>query len=210
MLKKCPCPLCGASATVFYQDRYYHCKICDLIFLHADFHLSLADEKAIYDLHENSPTDLAYRKFLSQLTEPLLERMVAPADVLDFGCGPGPTVSVMLAEAGLSAANYDPLYFPDVSVLDETYNAITATEVFEHLSAPASVMTDLMEILKKPGYLGLMTALHAGKKAFPDWGYKHDPTHITFYSEKTMRWIEKKCALEIAYLTNRVVIFATN
>jgi len=206
-LKVCQCPLCQAAAKVFYAGRYYHCDSCDLIFLHTDFHLSAADEKAVYDLHENSPDDPAYRKFLNQLIEPLLELQVAPATALDFGCGPGPTVSVMLAEAGLQVAIYDPVYFPDRTLLDETYDVITATEVFEHLSEPAKVITALLASLEDAGCLGLMTALHMGKKKFPNWGYKEDPTHITFYSEKTMQWIEDKYGLEITYLTNRAIIF---
>ena len=33
------------------------------------------EEKAQYDLHENDPYDLGYRKFLSRLTDPLLAKL---------------------------------------------------------------------------------------------------------------------------------------
>ncbi|MGB2360319.1 MAG: methyltransferase, partial [Porticoccaceae bacterium] len=62
--------------------------------------MSSAAEKAIYDQHQNSPDDLQYRRFLSRLTEPLLERLGPCSRGLDFGCGPGPTLSVMMAEQG--------------------------------------------------------------------------------------------------------------
>ncbi len=158
-------------------------------------------------MHENSPNDVSYRKFLGQMIDPLLVSQKAPARALDFGCGPGPTVSVMLAEAGWQVAIYDPIYFPDRALLDKTYNVITATEVFEHLYEPAKELASLLTSLEDAGYLGLMTALHAGKKKFMDWGYKQDPTHVTFYSEKTMYWIAEKYNLEIVYLTNRTIIF---
>jgi len=201
------CPLCKSPATLFYAEHYYHCGGCDLIYLHKDLHLSPADEKAQYDLHQNSPEDSAYRQFLSQLIKPLLTLQPAPAKALDFGCGPGPTVAVMLREAGFDCSNYDPIYFDQPAVLNEKYQIITATEVFEHLANPDEVIGRLCGTLAPGGYLGIMTALHLGESRFAGWHYKNDPTHITFYSEKTLRWIEKKFALKIVHQTARVVIF---
>jgi 16S rRNA G1207 methylase RsmC len=35
---------------------------------------------------------------------------------LDFGCGPGPTLSILLAEQGQQVDLYDPFYHDDPSV----------------------------------------------------------------------------------------------
>ena len=68
------------------------------MFVPRSYHLSAADEKAQYDLHENDPNDPGYRAFLDRLAGPLDKRLAPHSHGLDFGCGPGPTLSVMLEE----------------------------------------------------------------------------------------------------------------
>ena len=101
------------------------------------------EEKAQYDLHENDPHDLGYRKFLSRLTDPLLAKLPPHSYGLDYGCGPGPTLSVMMHEAGHSMALHDPIYHPNPDALSRSYQFITATEVFEHLHQPARDLDSL-------------------------------------------------------------------
>ena len=51
------CPLCQQQNNrLFHQDKYrkyFQCLNCELIFVPPNYHLSEADEKAIYDYHEN-------------------------------------------------------------------------------------------------------------------------------------------------------------
>ena len=69
-----------------------------LLFVQSADYLSAREEQAEYDLHENSPDDPRYRNFLSQLFEPVLA-MISPGSYgLDFGSGPGPTLSCMFEE----------------------------------------------------------------------------------------------------------------
>jgi len=49
---------------------------------------------------KNSPDDPRYRAFLSRLFIPLNERIAPESCGLDFGSGPGPTLSVMFEEQG--------------------------------------------------------------------------------------------------------------
>ena len=154
------CPLCHHDATQsFYRDahrKYWRCAECRLVFVPPVYHLDAATEKAEYDLHQNSPDDLGYRRFLSRLFNPVHARLKTDAIGLDFGSGPGPTLSVMFAEAGYSMRIYDPFYAHDPSVWRLNYDFITATEVIEHLHHPNAELNRLWTHLKPNGVLGII------------------------------------------------------
>jgi hypothetical protein len=48
--------------------------------------------------------------FSASLAGPLLARLAPASQGLDYGCGPGPALAAMLAEAGHAVALYDPLF----------------------------------------------------------------------------------------------------
>jgi len=142
-----------------------------------------------YNLHENSPDDSGYRRFLSRLVDPLCERIPTDSAGLDFGCGPGPTLSVMLEEQGYSVALYDIHYRPDESLLDKDYDFITATEVVEHLKRPLEELMRLWECLRPGGYLALMTQRIECQDSFDNWHYILDPTHIGFWGKDSFLYL---------------------
>ena len=116
-----PCPLCGGpeAASFFERDdprygprRYARCPACALVFLDPALRLGPEHERARYATHRNHPGDAGYVAFLARLTDPLCARLRPGWRGLDFGCGPGPTLSTMLAERGYPTADYDPLFFP--------------------------------------------------------------------------------------------------
>lgn len=195
------CPLCAAANTVLYhRDRrrdYHRCSDCALVFVPPAFRLSAAEERAVYDQHQNSPDDPGYRRFLSRLADPLCQRLAPGARGLDFGSGPGPTLSVMLAEAGHPMAIYDPFYAPDASVLEATYDFITATEVVEHLFAPGETLARLVGQLHPGGWLGLMTKRVTTRDAFVAWHYILDPTHVCFFSDASLNWLANHLEMEL-------------
>ncbi|PRY72268.1 class I SAM-dependent methyltransferase [Halomonas ventosae] len=187
------CPLCASTDTGhFHCDSrrdYHRCRRCALVFVPPDQRPEPAAERAVYDQHENSPDDPGYRRFLSRLFDPLRERIAGGAHGLDFGSGPGPTLSVMFEEAGHPMAIYDPCYAPDVAVLDQTYDFITASEVAEHLFAPGEELARLAGLLPAGGWLGVMTKRVTDQAAFARWHYILDPTHVVFFSEATFVWL---------------------
>ncbi len=187
------CPLCeGADVSNYYRDKvrgYLQCGTCRLVFVPPYEHLTAVEEKAYYDLHENRPDDPGYRKFLSRLFDPLIARLPPNARGLDFGSGPGPTLSRMFAEAGYEVALYDPYYAPDISVLSAQYVFITMTEVVEHLAAPGMELDRLWNCLSPGGWLGIMTKRVRDPQAFRRWHYITDPTHVSYFSEATFQWL---------------------
>jgi 2-polyprenyl-3-methyl-5-hydroxy-6-metoxy-1,4-benzoquinol methylase len=158
------------------------------VFVPPEYYLSPTLEKAEYDLHQNEVGDPGYRRFLSRLGSPLLQRLPIAARGLDFGCGPGPALAAMLGEAGHEVALYDVFYQADTSVLASSYQFITATEVVEHLHRPGEELARLWLMIEPGGYLGIMTKLARNAQAFAAWHYKNDPTHVCFFTEETWRW----------------------
>jgi hypothetical protein len=203
------CPLCKGGSSFFHEDsrrHYLQCKQCALIFVPPEFLPSREEEKSQYDLHKNNPADIAYRKFLNRLTKPLLKKLEPKSYGLDFGCGPGPTLSVMLEEAGHKMKIYDPIYHPNDHLLTESFDFITATEVFEHLHEPAKDLNVLFNAIKKNGRLGIMTKRALGKEPFARWHYTHDPTHVCFWSETTFNWLAKQWQTVAEFPTADVVL----
>lgn len=206
------CPLCESSdSNAFCTDRardYLRCSHCKLVFVPEQFHLSLADERSEYDLHENLPTDPGYRRFLGRLASPLLQRLPKGARGLDFGSGPGPTLSVMLKEAGHPTEIYDPFYAPDRGALERPYDFITASEVVEHLRDPKLELERLFGLLRTGGVLAIMTKLVLDQTAFTSWHYKNDRTHIAFFSKETFAWLSEQWGATLEFV-GADVIFLT-
>lgn len=185
---------------------YLHCSVCDLIFVKPGQRLDPGEEKSRYDLHENNPEDERYREFLSQLYRPLSKKLKENSFGLDFGSGPGPTLSVMLEEDGHKVNIFDPFYAPDRSVFNHQYDFITTTETAEHLFNPREELDLLWSCLKTGGYLGIMTKLVPSLEEFPNWHYRKDDTHVTFYSEQTFNWMANHYNAELEVLGERTAI----
>ena len=210
-LQQMLCPLCGDdSIDAYHSDLhrdYLQCSLCWLVFVPADQQPSQQDEKNIYDQHQNSPDDIGYRHFLRRLTNPLLDRLKAGSQGLDFGCGPGPTLSVMLEEQGHNVALYDLYYANDSAVLKRPYDFITSTEVIEHLAQPGAELQRLWDILTPGGHLALMTKQVRDREAFVHWHYKNDLTHISFFSEKTFEYLGRQWGSTPKFIGADVIIF---
>jgi SAM-dependent methyltransferase len=109
---------------------------------------------------------------------------------IDFGCGPGPTLSKLLERSVLVRAPmalYDLFYFPDDAALAATYDFVTCTEVIEHLADTGAVCDKLWSMVRPGGVLALMTKRVSSKAAFAKWHYKNDETHISFFHERGFR-----------------------
>jgi len=118
---------------------------------------------------------------------------------LDFGCGPGPTLSIMLEELGHTMKLYDIYYHPERSVLEQQYDFVTATEVIEHLYEPAQVWQQWLNLVKPGGWLGIMTKMVIDVEAFAHWHYKNDLTHVIFFSQATFEYLAERDKLELEF-----------
>lgn len=205
------CPLCFSKPirrlTIVDTQTYRRCDVCHLTFLSSEFYLSPEDELARYLLHENNPEDCRYRKFLSRLTNHLMPKLQPGAKGLDFGSGPGPTLSVMLEEAGFLMDIYDPYFAPDTAPFEHRYDFITCTETVEHFHHPAKEFYQFDQLLRCGGWLGIMTEMLESDTDFANWWYHREPTHVCFYKQETMVWIATHYGWKVEYPRKNVTLF---
>ena len=213
-MEQLSCPLCGAGdPTPYHRDRvrsYWRCETCALVFVPPAAWVNAATEKARYDQHQNDPADPRYRRFLAQLSDPLIARVPRGAVGLDFGSGPGPTLSEMLTKAGLRVHLYDVFYAPDPAVWSRRYDFITLSEVIEHLHHPRVELNRLFSVLAPGGYLAIMTRWVDEHRSFTHSRYIRDPTHVCFYSAATCRWIARQWRARLELPDTNVAIFQTS
>jgi hypothetical protein len=203
------CPLCYHGVGPYAEDRrraYFHCPRCELVSADPRSHLDAASERAYYDLHENDPADPGYRHFLGRLIGPLLGRLTTGMRGLDYGCGPGPTLSIMLEEAGMHMEDYDPQYRPDPGALGRQYDFVTCTEVVEHFRQPSRDWAGLTALLRPGAWLGIMTKLVISRERFAAWHYKDDPTHVSFHSPGTFAWLGEQFGLAVDRVDRDVML----
>ena len=184
------CRVCGCETTrLFFVDRndraYRRCEFCLATLLEPSEFLSPDAERAHYLTHQNTTTDHRYRRYLSKLSEPLLQRLKPASSGLDFGCGPAAALALMMREAGHAMATYDPFFAPDTACLERVYDFVTCTETAEHFHHPGIEFQRLCGLLKPGGVLGVMTIFQTEDALFDRWRYRQDPTHVVFYREQT-------------------------
>lgn len=189
------------------RREFMLCSVCDLVFVPQVFHITAEEQVERYRTHNNEPDDPDYRAFLSRLLDEMRPYLVPGATALDYGSGPGPALAAMLREAGLVVRTYDPFFDPDVSALKKRYDFVTCTETAEHFATPREDF-DVLDGLLKPGaWLGIMTGMLDDWAEFPSWYYHRDPTHICFYTKRTMRWIAERYEWEALFPRENVVLF---
>ncbi len=205
------CPLCSTpSTTIYFTDTfrdYHQCPHCQLVYADSRSYLDPLEEKSRYDLHNNDPMDLRYRKFLSRVFDPVKALISADAAGLDFGAGPGPTLSLMFEETGHDMEIFDLFYANHPEVLKpKSFDFVTCTEVIEHVQDAKHLVPKLLGLLKEGAPLAFMTKLCTGLEQFKNWHYKKDPTHICFYSIETFEYIANTFNCDLQFHGDDVII----
>ena len=209
------CPLClNSQCNLYYSsDRknlvrdYVICKVCDLIFVPEIFHISEKEQKARYLEHNNDPNDQRYRTFLSRLKDRITPFLNPGQIGLDYGSGPGPTLSIMMTEDGYTTKNYDPIFQPNTFVLNRKYEFVVSSETIEHFVDVRANFDFIDGILAKFGVFGVMTSIKYQHIRFETWSYHYDPTHVSFYSPVTMAYIASNWDWDIAGIYDNVYIY---
>jgi SAM-dependent methyltransferase len=203
------CPLCFNKQSLTpvkgpgLRD-YLFCGKCKLIFADARFFLPLEEEKKRYLTHNNGIQYPGYVKFLNQAIEPALPHLTKGMIGLDYGCGPNPTLSLLIEKQGYKCDNYDPIFSPELS--RKFFDFVFATECFEHFFFPEKEMKKLSNLLKPGGLLIVMTDKWKSIDAFLNWSYARDNTHVSFYHSYTFDFIAEKFKFQIVDNSHERVI----
>lgn len=185
-----PCALCDSAPVETIDSRagkLFRCGHCGLVFVDKAKYLSAEESRQRYSLHNNDSNDKGYCDFLSQAIQAAKPFLSAGLRGLDYGCGPGPTLSKLMQCEGFTVEDYDPLFFD--RPLNSPYDFIFSTECFEHFENPSAEIRRVVSLLKPGGILTVMTELWHEKTDFKSWYYVTDPTHVSFYSQRSLDYI---------------------
>lgn len=199
------CLLCSHPAEDFLGVAF-KCPRCSLVFKNPSEHLNSAQDLQRYSSHQNNAEDPGYKKFLNKLLEPLTPFLPKTFEALDFGCGPGPVLALMMAEMGGTVFNYDPVFQNEKFLLERKYDVVTSTEVVEHFKKPDHDWKVLVDLVSPGGILGIMTQFLKEETDYKSWWYKNDPTHVVFYNAQTFHYLEETFGLEKLFDDNNSVI----
>lgn len=185
---------------------YHFCQACGFIGKDPANFPSSTEEFEEYELHQNSLEDERYVAFFEQFLQAAVFPFVKKGrKALDFGSGPSPVLAqLMERDYNYDYTIYDKIYQPDTHYKESDYDLITVTEVMEHIAEPLLVFQELGELLKAGGILSIMTLFPPAKRAdFFHWYYRHEVTHLSFYTSQSMNIIAKKIGLELIYCDNK-------
>lgn len=209
------CKICNHDTKVLLDTQlnqsYFYCENCEFIALNDSFMVSLEREKAQYENHHNSLENSGYVQMFENFLDFFWQNFTCKdTDVLDFGSGPTPVLAHLVKKRGATVDIYDKFYQPIMPPQTKKYDLITSTEVFEHLENPIETLTLLARYLKPNGHIAIMTLFHTNQKeVFLHWWYRRDPTHISFYTPKTLAILGEACGLKrVKHDEKRIAVFS--
>ena len=207
------CPLCLNTSLDEYETiasiLYLQCVDCESVFKRPEDFPTPVEEKNRYLEHNNDVDNAGFQAFVSPIVNSVFKSIPKFAVGLDFGAGTGPVAAKLLEEKGYKVHLYDPFFHPNKDVLNTTYDFIICCEVIEHFHTPTNEFRLLRKLLKSGGSLFCMTDFLPHQSAFKNWYYKNDQTHVIFYSEKSVKWIQSNLGFSKVVIEDRLIVFET-
>lgn len=188
------CTLCGTKGDLFNEfdsRRYYNCPDCKSIFMDPQDYLTSQEEEERYKEHNNDINDSRYQEFVAPIVKAVQNDYRPNTLGLDYGCGTGPVITKLLNDKGYKLNLYDPYFADYPENLKVKYDYIVCCEVIEHFYNPKEEFQRLNWLLKPGGAIFMKTEIYDDDIDFDTWYYKNDPTHVFFYSQKTLECIQE-------------------
>ena len=204
------CPLCDSNAILFWEGnkkRFFKCSHCEAVHRDFDQFPSNLEETERYLKHEYNELDKGYYQFIRPLVEQILTKAFKGEELLDYGCGHQPVLAEYLSGQGYSCSHFDPLFYPDRSLLKKSFDHLICCEVMEHFHHPRQSFEEMYGLIKPGGYLFCMTDLYETADEFGNWYYKNDQTHVFFYSLKSLKVIADMIGFKTVERDERVILF---
>lgn len=184
------CKLCESyGVEEFCKDKnrtYYRCSDCELIFVPEIYYLDIANEKARYDLHNNSIYNEGYVKYLTEVIEVGKAIIRRNESILDFGAGKEAVLTTIFKKHGYNCTAYDPLYNHSDQVENRSFGLLIACEVVEHIRCIQKEIIFMNKLLKPISKVLIRTQLYPSPDKFLKWWYIQDLTHINLFTTKTI------------------------
>ena len=156
--------------------------------------LNKEEEKQRYLQHNNSLANQGYVDMLNNFYKKI-KPYIKGKSILDFGSGPSPVFSQLIENVDIYDIHFQP------KKISKSYDVITMIEVIEHLENPLKILTNLKQHLNPGGIFGVMTLFHTDN--VENWWYMTDPTHISFFNKKTIRFLASKLKMRILFIDDK-------
>lgn len=195
------CRLCGSTAHTLilrqHNRDFYYCAACALIFVPPCNWVTIEEEIARYELHDNTSDNNGYVEYLQQTIAIIKTMQLKNPKILDFGSGKNCVLAQLLQSERYTCFSYDPLYNCGSEMLSQTYDIIVLNEVAEHVrSLPALIL--LLRRICNPGTkILLRTGLYENPEDFKTWWYHHDVTHINFFTFATLGFFATQAGMVV-------------
>lgn len=207
----------GEREYLIAGKKYRRCEACGSAFLLPGFLLNEKDEKARYLLHQNGLDNDGYRTYLEAFLDNSFRLIGAESKairtVFDFGSGPAPSLVSLLRGRGYDARGWDPFFDSDGQEFPGGADLVTCLEVVEHFKDVRSGFERLSARVRKGAWcvIGtrvLINDLGVFEREFPSWWYRHDPTHVSFYTREGLEAVAVRNGLAPAgNLGSRLFLF---
>ena len=205
------CTVCKNNKIEFFLNveglDYWQCALCKATMLDSIKFISKNKEKKHYLKHNNQINDTRYRIFLSNLIEPLKDKISIDDMGLDYGCGYAPALADILKKDGFNVELYDPFFFKNENIFCRKFNFITCSEVVEHFFKPYEEFNKIDSLLASNSWLAIMTSFMTEDYLFENWHYRRDPTHVVFYKKITFKIIANQRDWKINFPSKNIVLF---
>ena len=203
--------VCGNLCDSFEDEKkkllYYQCLSCHFIMKSKENFASFDEQKERYNLHNNNEDDIGYQAYFQRFIDFTLRDIEKPESALDFGCGASSLLAQMFEKEGITCDFYDPIYHADESYKNKSYDLITSVEVFEHLHDPKAILKMLSQYLNPNGSIAIQTAFHLhDRDRFLNWYYRLDPTHIVFFSLKSLEALAEEAGMSVVACNSKNMV----
>ncbi|MCR4714738.1 MAG: class I SAM-dependent methyltransferase [Treponemataceae bacterium] len=222
------CFFCEKENTELFfvkKTGYFRCSDCGGFFMMPESRLMHEKQKERYLKHNNTIENKGYVEFLESFIKPVLHYvsnckngLSAITAILDYGSGPEPVLVELLEsyrDKGVISREceirgWDPFFAPDTKLFENGAELVTCLEVVEHFESPDEDFSKLASCVKSGGILAVGTMLvpSGGEEAFKNWWYRSDATHVSFYTEDSLRSVAGRHGLSyLTRLSDRVFVF---
>ena len=215
------CYICGNKDRKLFREsflpRNLECLVCGVHFI---------DSKRIYEYKENYFLDKNSDSFISQFTQPLLNKLFElkekrveailggdrNAKILDYGCGSGMLVQ-KLNRLGFNAIGFEPSYgarkvakmenlpvYRRLESINRKFDLIMFWHSLEHIKDPSSVIKGIKKILSSKGKLLIAvpnSESWEAKIAKGKWFHFTYPIHRFYFSPRSLSFLLKRYSFEI-------------
>jgi 2-polyprenyl-6-hydroxyphenyl methylase/3-demethylubiquinone-9 3-methyltransferase len=185
---------------------YYRCGKCGLVFTRAFDDWDVEDyRRNIYNegYGEVDPDYLEARPAANARQVAEFIRRGSNLRVLDYGGGNG-RLSELLRRQGVRSKTWDPMEENMDNPASNSFDLVTAFEVFEHTPAPHRTASEAVRFLKDEGVLlfSTLTVDALPPNAISFWYIAPRNGHVTVYTKESLRLLFAACGYSVHHFND--------